>query len=186
MIAIMSRHILDQLDALPCRHRFIAEGEYLFHRGDPVAALYIVRSGELRLLRDQPEGRSLVLQRAGAHQLLAEASMFASHYHCSAVAACDSTVAAIPVERVRTRLRDDPATAGAWAAYLAGEVQQARFRSEVLSLKGVAERLDAWLAWHETGLPPRGEWHVLAREIGVSPEALYRELARRRRHGKRP
>jgi len=47
-------------------------------------------------------------------------------------------------------------------------------------LKTVAARLDAWLAFHDNQLPPRGKRVEFAREIGVSPEALYRELARRR------
>jgi hypothetical protein len=43
----------------------------------------------------------------------------------------------------------------------------------------VAERLDAWLG-AEGGLPDRGRWQELAEELGVTREALYRELARRR------
>jgi len=43
--------------------------------------------------------------------------------------------------------------------------------------KGVA-RLDAWLAWHGD-LPSKGDWARLVDEIGVSPEALYREMAKR-------
>jgi hypothetical protein len=30
-------------------------------------------------------------------------------------------------------------------------------------------------------LPPKGEWKSVAEQIGVSPEALYRELSRRRK-----
>lgn len=64
-------------------------------------------------------------------------------------------------------------------AYLAREVWQARFRSELLSLKTVAARLEEWLNWQCGGLPPKGEWKTLAEQLGVSPEALYREIARR-------
>jgi hypothetical protein len=42
----------------------------------------------------------------------------------------------------------------------------------------VAARLDAWLTLKR--LPPKGEWGALADDIGVTREALYRELARRR------
>lgn len=44
-------------------------------------------------------------------------------------------------------------------------------------MRTVWERLDGWLALHGE-LPPRGGWIEIAREIGVTPEALYRELAR--------
>ena len=59
-------------------------------------------------------------------------------------------------------------------------MQAARFRSEILTRKTVSERFDAWLGLPGNGLPPRGEWKTVAAHIGVSPEALYRELSRRR------
>jgi hypothetical protein len=46
-------------------------------------------------------------------------------------------------------------------------------------MKTVAARLDAWIEWNGE-LPPKGEWISLAAELAVSPEALYREIGRRR------
>jgi len=40
--------------------------------------------------------------------------------------------------------------------------------------------LDAWIAGNGGDFPPRGEWKLIAGQIGVSPEALYREIAKRR------
>jgi CRP-like cAMP-binding protein len=77
-------------------------------------------------------------------------------------------------------LENDPALARALAQYLALEVQSARARAEIVALKTVAARLDAWLALNNGPLPPKGRWCEVAEEIGVTPEALYRELARRR------
>jgi hypothetical protein len=59
--------------------------------------------------------------------------------------------------------------------------QGARLRSEVLSLRTVAERLAAWTAWNGGKIPKKGEWKLVANQIGVSPEALSRELAKNRR-----
>jgi CRP-like cAMP-binding protein len=70
--------------------------------------------------------------------------------------------------------------ARAWARHLAQEVQRARAQAEILSLKTVAERVDAWITLNDDALPPKGYWHQVASEIGITPEALYRELARRR------
>ena len=67
-----------------------------------------------------------------------------------------------------------------WAGYLAQELQRARLRSEILSLKTVAQRLDAWIAWNGGRSPKKGEWRFVANQIGISPEALYREIATRR------
>ena len=64
-------------------------------------------------------------------------------------------------------------------ASMANEIRSTRLRAEILSLKTVAERLDAWLTFNDDGLPAKGGRIALARELGVSPEALYREIARR-------
>ena len=74
----------------------------------------------------------------------------------------------------------DPAFAAAWASHLAGEVRDARLRAEILALKTVAVRLSAWIAARGK-FPPKGTWKTVAQEIGISSEALYREIAQRRR-----
>ena len=63
---------------------------------------------------------------------------------------------------------------------LAQELQRARFQVEIVAMKKVAARLDAWIA-SSGPLPPKGEWVRLAAEIDVTPEALYREIAKRDR-----
>ena len=77
------------------------------------------------------------------------------------------------------RLRSDPDLAEVWARNLAHAVQAARLRAEIRSLPRVADRLDAWLAKGRS-LPDKGRWQEVAAELGVTREALYRELARRR------
>lgn len=69
--------------------------------------------------------------------------------------------------------------AEAWAAHLARSVQAARLRAEIRTLRKVSERVDAWLG-EGRALPDKGHWQDLAAELGVTREALYRELARRR------
>lgn len=179
MMPIMSAKIVDRLGLSGGREHRLGAGQYLFHLGEPVAALYVVLAGEIDLIRHQESGGAIVLQRADPGDILAEASLFSSRYHCDAIARTPSTVRGIPARLLRARLRGDPALSEAWSAHLAREIQDARFRSEVLSLRTVGSRLDAWLAWHGA-MPPRGEWKQVAHQIGVSAEALYREMARRR------
>ena len=179
MIMIMLIDLSEALRRLAARSRAVADGAYLFRRDDPVSALFVVAEGRIDLLRYSEAGAVIVLQRAGPDDLLAEASLFSERYHCDAVAVGSTSVLCIPKRELRARLRSDPDFAEAWAHHLGGEIQIMRLRSEILSLKTVAARLDAWLAWH--GSPPaKGEWKQLAHQIGVSAEALYRELARRR------
>lgn len=179
MIEIMSPSLFALLDNLPGRLCEFAAGEQVFHFGDPIRNIHAVRSGVIHLIRHQDNGSILVLQRAGPASILAEASIYSNQYHCDARAETAALTWAIPRATLRTRLQQDPELAVVWARHLAREVQQARLQAEILFLKTVAARLDAWIAWHGT-LPAKGHWSVVAQQIGVSPEALYRELARRR------
>ena len=179
MIAIMSDEILDLLAPLAPRPRRYRAQAAVFRLGDEVRAVHLVRSGLIHLVRHRPDGAPLVLQRARAGAILAEASVFAASYHCDGVAITDAETLSVPRAALRQRIITDGGFAEAWARRLGREVQRARLQVEILALRTVAARLDAWLGWHEA-LPPRGEWVGLAAEIGVSPEALYREMARRR------
>lgn len=182
MIAIMYADILTLFEAYGSPVSRLTAGAYLFHQGKQVESLFLVTGGEVQLVRHQTEGGALVLQRAQPGDILAEASVFAASYHCDAIARTDSTVKGIGKNRFLALFRDKPSLAEAWSARLAREIQTMRLRNEILSLRTVAERLDAWLAWHSE-MPPRGEWNQIARQIAVSPEALYREVAKRRMSG---
>lgn len=177
MIAIMS--LFDALSRFAERETILAEGEVLFRFGDEIRSIFLVASGEVRLLRHLPHGPALTLQLAQKGSVLAEASLFADQYHCDAVAMSVARLCVLPRQRVAEAVTADRAVALLWAKHLAGEIQRARAQVEIISLKTVAERLDAWLALRGD-LPPKGQWHRLASEIGVTSEALYRELARRR------
>jgi CRP-like cAMP-binding protein len=180
MITIMSKPLFESFLTLAEREERLAAGSVLFRADDPVLSLFLVIAGELRLVRALPHGFQLTLQRAGSVSILAEASLFADQYHCDALAAEESAVRAVPVAKARAALETDPTLAFALMHHLAGEVHRTRTRAEILSLKSVASRVDGWMALNGGILPPKGRWHQVASEIGVTPEALYRELARRR------
>ena len=182
MITIMSNTAaFDQLQRLAEGERHLVAGDILFRTGDPILSLFLVAGGELRLIRALPHGSQLTLQRAGPCAVLAEASVFADRYQCDASAVEDSILRVVPLRRLRAAFRDDPRLAVTFTRHLAHEVHRVRAQAEILSLKRVAERVDAWSALNGATLPPKGHWRQIASEIGVTPEALYRELARRQR-----
>ncbi len=180
MIAIMSSSLFEYFLTLAEREQRVDAGRVFFQVDELVLSLFLVTAGELRLVRTLPDGFQLTLQRAGTGSVFAEASLFADRYHCDALAAEGSVVRAVPITKARAALKRDPALAAALMSHLAGEVQRTRTRAEILSLKSVAARLDAWMAFNDGKLPPKGRWYQAASEIGVTPEAFYRELARRR------
>lgn len=181
MIVIMSIPIEPFLSGLRARQWTVDAGQLLFHRGDTVKEVHFILTGSVHLVRYQSDGSTLILQRAGPGSILAEASLYSETYHCDAVASGRAEIRAYSKASFRRLLATSPEFSHVWARFLAGELQGARLRSEILSLKTVAGRLDAWIAWNGGDLPEKGEWKLVANEIAVSAEALYRELARRRR-----
>lgn len=179
MILIMPATIETLLGNLPGQQRRFRSGEMVFLRDDPVRHLHLVRSGSIHLLRSQSSGATLILQRAGPIAVLAESSLYSDAYHCDGRAETDAETWAVPIGCARASIAADGEAADAWGRHLAREVQRARLQAEILSMRTVRQRLDAWIAWHGP-LPAKGAWLTIALEIGVTPEALYREIGRRR------
>ena len=154
----------------------------MFLSGERVESIFMLCAGRVQLQRHTTHGARLILQNAGPDTVLAEASAFSETYHCDAVVTEPATLAALPKPAFIAALRDDPDLALAWSAMLARSVQAARVRAEIRSLPKVADRLNAWLD-EGHALPEKGRWQDVAAELGVTREALYRELARRRNGG---
>ena len=178
MIAIMSDELGSLLQGLQGRECEFAAGASVFHLGDPIRLVHFVRRGTIHLVRHQVDGAALILQRARAGSILAEASVYSECYHCDARAETVAATWAVARKDFRRCLEMKPEAYQAWAQHLAHEVQRARLHAEILSMKTVAARLSAWMFWNGA-LAAKGQWRRVADEIGVSPEALYREIARR-------
>ncbi len=176
----MERLFVQQLGVLPYQIKTVPTGASIFERGDKVRSFFKVEKGLVHLVRRQENGDTFILQRAGVGDVLGEASLFTTHYHCAAVAVGACELKTYSAARVKELVAGDVEVALAYAQYLGRQLREARLRSEIVSLRRVSDRLDAWLIWHENSLPEKGAWNQIAGEIGVSPEALYRELARRR------
>jgi CRP-like cAMP-binding protein len=178
----------DLLRALPPgRDRRLARGEALFRVGDAAIGLVLVREGMLELVRISPEGRRLVLHRAGPGSSFAEASLFESHHHCDAVAVASARVTIHAAAGLRRAGEADPDIGWRIAAHLAARLVAERARAERLARPHAADRLLDVLH----ALPPGPDgarrlgrsWKALAAELGLSHEATYRALARLERAG---
>lgn len=179
MIEIMSGHWLHCFDGAP--ERALDEGEPLFRREAQVEGAFLVRQGQVSLRRALQDGGVLTLHSASAGDLIAEASLFAEHYHCEAVADVKTTVAVLPKWELLKQLEHN--SSGSQLSVHAfertsKELQTLRTRIEIMRLRKVKDRLDAYLELF--GPPEEGGWVRVADWIGVSPPALYRELAKRR------
>ncbi|WP_363318363.1 cyclic nucleotide-binding domain-containing protein [Bosea sp. (in: a-proteobacteria)] len=77
--------------------------------------MHVVKQGRIHLVRPTPHGGELILQCAGPGALLAEASLFATRYHCDGRAEVASDTLAIRAASFVERLGHDAAFARWWA-----------------------------------------------------------------------
>jgi CRP/FNR family transcriptional regulator len=57
----------------------VSKGEYLFHQGDPADAVYIVKSGTMKMVHLTESGDEIVIRIVASKQAIAENTLFTSH-----------------------------------------------------------------------------------------------------------
>ena len=137
MIAIMSDDLFPLFDG--GFFRTLARDECLFLTGAPVRSMFLVTEGQVDLLRHTQSGLRILLYRAEAGDVLAEASAYSDAYHCDGTAACLAQVQSIPLPTFRARLDGRPDWAKAWAARLAHGLQGSRLNAAIRSMRTVEE-----------------------------------------------
>lgn len=161
--------------------RALKAGQALFRRGQRTAGFYEVIAGSVRLVRVDRAGRETALHTASAGETLAEASLFASVYHCDAIATTDAVVRLYPKVLMLGEFQRDPKAAQAFMAMLAHQVVNLRTRLEQRNIHSAHDRI-----WHYLALNTGADGHTvkvtgtlknLAAELGLTHEALYRTLA---------
>lgn len=161
--------------------RTLKGGQILFRAGDRSTGFYEVVTGSMRLVRVDRAGREAVLHIARAGQTLAEASLFASAYHCDAIAMTDTVLRFYPKAKVLAEFERNPKTAQAFMAMLSRQVMDLRTRLEQRNIHSARDRVRHYLAIKagsdgRTVVVP-GTLKDLAAELGLTHEALYRTLA---------
>jgi len=163
------------------------KGARIFRRGDPVRGVFLVLEGEVRLCRFGARGEEVILQRARAGEILAEAALDSPRYHCDAIVTEAGEFIRLSASVLRAMLDSDAQFARKWAGMLSGELRRARARLERMTLKSAADRVRHYLATEGRGpaceTTISGSLKDLARELGVAHETLYRTIADMERRG---
>jgi CRP/FNR family transcriptional regulator, dissimilatory nitrate respiration regulator len=162
--------------------RELAAGEELFRRGDRAAAIFAVETGRLRLVRRTVDDHLVILHTASAGEVFAEAALFATSYHCDAVAVQPSRVRIYSKAKLLTAMRAEPALLEGFAASLARQLQALRTRLEMRNIRSAQSRLLHYLALiagpDGRTITLDGPLQDIAGDLGLSREALYRALAK--------
>lgn len=177
--------IMQDLAVEPSRRR-LAQGETLFATDDPVSCLFAVDSGRVDLVRHMSDGAMILLQSAGAGEILAEASLFSTSYHCDGQAVVDSDLLIYSKPAILKAARDNPEASLLLLGHFAHKLQALRARTALFGIRSAPERVLAWLRLQpqENGVVEiKRTWKQIAGELGLTHEAVYRALAKLERTG---
>jgi CRP-like cAMP-binding protein len=114
---------LDLLQGEKAVHSF-ARGQAIFYAGVPAQALYVVRSGRVRVFRTWEDGEELTIRLLGPGEILGYRPLFANEsYRAGAEAVVESSVCIIPAAAVRELVTTVPGLATMFLEMMANELR---------------------------------------------------------------
>ena len=163
----------------------VKAGEFLFQRGDPARAFFVLIHGQLTLCMQSRAGEEKILAVIRPGKSFAEAVMFmqAPMYPVDARAQEDSALISVPGREFLAALRESPDTCFKLLAIMSQHLQQQVQEIEELSLESACNRLVRhFLRRAEKDTDGRLRIHLdekkqdLAARLSIKPETLSRLL----------
>ena len=165
--------------------RSYAAGQQIFAEGDRAVGLNIVFSGRVKIFKLAPNGKEQILHIMGPGHPSAEVPVFqGGRYPAGADAIEASRILFIPRGGLIDMIRKNPALALDMLAVLSRRLREFAATIENLSLRGVPERLAAYLL--HVSDPEKGAAEfdlgikkgLLANVLGTTGESVSRVLAK--------
>ena len=157
----------------------VKKGTFLFQQGHPVEHIYLLTKGRIRLMRHTPDGDIVVMHQANAGEMIAEASLFAETYHCSAVADLSSEVRVAMRDSTLSEITNSPELSQSVLRAFARQVRDLR---SLIVIRNTRSARDRALSYLRSIAMPNGKIqleisiHDLAYKLGLAHETLYRVL----------
>ncbi len=174
----LAAHEMDEIaDRLPMATA--RSGELVYAPGETGEALFLLKSGSVRIYRLAPDGRKLVLTQLGPGTAFGEMSFLGQSMTGSfAEAVDDCTVCVMSRVDIEELIREHPGVAVSLVQVLATRLRQAEDQVEQIAFRSVPARLSQLLV---TLADDRGEvaghsHQELAEMIGTSRETVSRAL----------
>lgn len=118
------------------------KGQILFTEGEPAQAMYIVRSGQVKIFKLSPDGREQVLRLAGPGDCFNEVPVFDDGPNPANVQAVESSLLwAIRRTDMRRLVEEHPAIAIGFLRAFAGKLRYLTRKVEDLSFRSVTSRV---------------------------------------------
>jgi CRP/FNR family transcriptional regulator len=166
----------------------------VFHEGDRGDACYIVRTGNIRVTREHPDGRAITLANLGPGSIFGELAMFDDWKRSASVEATEPTeLLALPAGDVRALIRSHAEMAEKLVVALTRRLREANERITRQSFQTVPSRVagvlnqllseEALTPQMRDGVTIRLRQSDLAQLAGTSRESVSRFLATLERAG---
>lgn len=176
-----------EIDQLPAalqavvKYHYLSNGQVLFHRNEKSQTLYVVKSGQIRLLHYTQSGQSVSHYSVQTGEICAEVALFLNTYTCSAIAEAPTHVLAFPKQAFLNTLQQESEFAIAFIRQLSYRLHMTKTIVELRSIRSAQERV---LHYLRLIIPPEENTIVLAQplkdiaaDLSISPEVLSRALA---------
>lgn len=181
--------VLDELIA-SARVFLCGKNEDVFQSGDPAEHFYIIAEGAVRLFRLKATGEEATVNVFRAPQSFGEAAIFLERaFPVSAESIAETRLVRIDAARIVQRIRSDPDVAlgmlASMSMHLKLLVEEIALLRMPTTVRRAAEFLirtcpqDDGRASFDLPYPKT----VIAKRLGVTPEALSRSFAELRQHG---
>lgn len=165
--------------------RIYKKQQTIFFQGDSADHLYIVGTGWVKLFRQTPEGEQAVVGLFTKGDIFGEASIFSkANYTCTAEAAEESQVMAIPGILLRERARNNHEIMARVMNAMSHEMRNLQLENEHLTLMSAPQRVGCLLLQLSAGIPGQGgtltfpyDKSLAAARLGMKPETFSRALA---------
>ncbi|MBD2454924.1 Crp/Fnr family transcriptional regulator [Nostoc sp. FACHB-87] len=165
----------------------LTAGQILFHQGDLTTAIFVVISGQIRLMHYTSAGQSIKHYEVRTGESFAEAALFSEFYDCTAIADAPSRIATFPKPAFLATLRQYPDLSEVLVAQLARRFHQVKVLLELRSIRSARERV---LHYLEIAIHPHGNTvnlekplKEIAEDMGLSQEAFSRVLSQLQKDG---
>jgi CRP/FNR family transcriptional regulator len=192
LFAELSRAELERISRVAVPRSF-PKGVRVFHEGDRSDACYIVRTGDLRVTREHPDGRAIALATLGSGDIFGELAMLDGEARSASVETLsDAELVALPAADVRRLLVEHAEISTKLVVALTRRLRETNERVARQSFQTVPSRVAGVLAQliaEEASLEGREGVTIrmtqadLAQLAGTSRESVSRFLATLERAG---
>jgi CRP-like cAMP-binding protein len=147
----------------------------LFNKFDFVNNIYFLLDGDIKIINKLKNNEHFIIENCKSFKFISLNSIFFDKYEFSAIAYNPSTVISIDINLFKSNLKENPVLSNQVSLDLASQLNYTYKKIEILGERTVYQRIKKWMIFND-GCLKKGSYNIIAREIFVSKEALYKEL----------